>query len=70
VAIPDGMTAAWIVLALALLAGGVGLIAASRRIGERVRRRGNPMLAAPVVWTFLGVLLAMNGLLQLLIALV
>ena len=69
-AILAGMTAAQTVLALALLAGGVGLIAAGRRIGERARRRGHPMLAAPVLWMFLGVLLAMNGLLQLLIALV
>jgi hypothetical protein len=63
------MTAAQIVLGLALLSLGVGMIAGSQRIGRRHRRRSNTMMSAPVLWLFLGTLLAMNGLLLLLLGL-
>ena len=62
------MTAAQLVLGLALLTVGVAMIAGSRRIGRRKRRSGDTVMAAPVLWLFLGTLLAMNGVLQLLLA--
>jgi uncharacterized membrane protein YoaK (UPF0700 family) len=58
-----------IALALLVLLVGIGLIAASQHISRRARHRGRPMLTASILWAFLGVLLAMNGLLQLLVAL-
>jgi hypothetical protein len=63
------MTAAQIVLGVALLGLGLGMIAASRRIGRSPRRRSDVMMAAPILWLFLGTLLAMNGLLLLLLGL-
>jgi hypothetical protein len=43
------------------------LTGSGRRIGQRHRRRGTVMMAAPVLWLFLGTLLATNGLLLLLL---
>ena len=63
------MTAAQLLLGLAMLTIGVAMIAGSRRIARHTRRRREPVLAAPVLWLFLGTLLAMNGVLLLLLAL-
>jgi hypothetical protein len=49
---------------------GIGLIVASQRMSQRAHERGGRMLAAHLVLQFLGVLLALYGLLQLLFALV
>jgi hypothetical protein len=45
------------------------MLAGSRRIGQRHRRRGDAMIAAPILWLFLGTLLATNGVLLLLLGL-
>ena len=49
---------------------GIGLIVASQRVSQRAHKSGGRMLAAHLVLQFLGVLLALYGLLQLLFALV
>ena len=49
-----------------LLVTGVVFIVASRRLTARHRRRGTP--SSPVVWVFLGTLMATNGVLQLVLA--
>jgi hypothetical protein len=54
---------------LAVLVG-IGLIASSQRCSRRAHERGGSRLAAHLVLQFLGVLLVLNGLLQLLFALV
>jgi hypothetical protein len=47
---------------------GVALIAGRRRMGQRAMRRGASNGAVPIVWMFLGALLVMNGVLQLVLA--
>jgi hypothetical protein len=53
------------VLGAASVVVGVVLIAGRRRIGQRALRRGASDVALPIVWMFLGALLVMNGVLQL-----
>jgi hypothetical protein len=60
------MTAAQLALGLAMVTVGVAMIAGRQRIGQRQRRHA--VMAAPMLWLFLGAVLAMNGLLQLLLA--
>jgi hypothetical protein len=66
--IPGLMSALQAVLGAASLIVGVALIAGRRRIGQRALRRAAPDVALPIVWMFLGALLAMNGVLQLALA--
>jgi hypothetical protein len=62
------MAAAQFVLGCLLLAGGAGLILLRHRIAARRRRLGGWQAGAPELWVFLGTLLAINGVLQLVLA--
>ena len=63
------VTVVQLLLGAALLLAGGAMIAARRGISGREPRRAGAPLVAPVLWLFLGTLLAMNGLLLLLLAL-
>jgi hypothetical protein len=62
------VAAAQFVLGCLLLAGGTALILGRHRIAARHRRGGNWQMGAPVLWFFMGTLLAINGVLQLALA--
>jgi len=62
------MSALQAVLGAASLIVGAAMIARRRRIGQRALRRGALNVALPIVWMFLGALLAMSGVLQLALA--
>jgi hypothetical protein len=62
------MMAAQLVLGCLLLAGGVGLILGRHRIAARHRNAGSWQAGAPVLWVFVGSLLAINGIFQLVLA--
>jgi hypothetical protein len=62
------MAAAQLVLGCLLLTGGTGLIIGRHRIAARHRGRGSWQTGAPVLWLFIGLLLAINGVMQLAIA--
>jgi hypothetical protein len=69
IAVPmSAMSALQGVLGAASVIVGVALIAGRRRIGQRARRRRASNVAVPIVWMFLGALLVMNGVLQLVLA--
>jgi hypothetical protein len=58
------MSIAQLILGVGLATVGVGMIVGRRRIGERHARAGNWQTAAPMLWAFVGVLLATTGVLQ------
>ena len=62
------MAAVQLALGCLLLAGGAALILGRNRIAARHRRLGAWQTGAPVLWAFIGTLLAINGILQLVIA--
>ncbi|MDA0167248.1 hypothetical protein OM076_43715 [Solirubrobacter ginsenosidimutans] len=59
------MAIAQLLLGLVLVFAGAGMILARRVIGARNARAGGWKTATPVLWVFLGVLLVMNGALQI-----
>jgi hypothetical protein len=62
------MATVQLVLGCLLLGGGAVLILGRHRIAARHRNLGAWQTGAPVLWAFIGALLAINGVVQLVLA--